>query len=396
MNLNEALRRFDLAEANLAKLDRVWTRMESLIPDSVAFVGGSPEDREYRNLAREFRVLVDALPKIDDWTITAEPYDLNVLAQDRLDALEIGEIGAQVAVDQAAHAPGDQIDEYRHRLSRKRHELVRRRLEELIAEADRALAEAVAASGVISRSDHSSARTEHLDRFERLVGEVDRILGGSPRIEAWTRLQRHLNFALGVDLLDINEFDWPEVKRDLRERATEHQPHDVGVADIGTLVASQPRGSVSTALNWSALDDERFERLMFSVISSAEGYENPDWLMHTNAPDRARDLSVVRVRHDALGGVIRHRLIIQCKHWQSKSVAVKDIASALAEVISWEPPVIASLVIATSGRFTADAVKWAEQHNSSGKRPEIEIWPDSHLERLLAQRPHLVVDFGLR
>lgn len=396
MDLNEALRRFDLVEANLAKLEAVWGKMELLIPGDVAFVGGSPEDREYRSLARDYRVLLEALPKIDCWTITAEPSDLDDIAQGRLDAWDIGEIGARAAVDRSALAPREQIDEYRHRLSRKRHQLVRVRLEELITEADGVLAEAVAASGVISRDDHVNARTPSLDRFERLVGEADRILGGSPRTESWTRLRRHLSFAQGVDLLDINESDWPDVKRELRELATEHEPHDVGVADVGDLVASQPRGRVSTGLNWAALDAEGFERLTFAIISSADGYENPDWLMRTNAPDRARDLSVVRVRHDSLGGVMRDRLIIQCKHWLSKSVGVTDIASAIAQVLAWEPPVIASLVMATSGRFTSDAVQWVERHNHAGKRPAIEIWPESHLEGLLAQRPHLVVDFGLR
>lgn len=396
MDLNEALRRFDLVDANIAKLEAVWLKMEKLIPDSVAFVGGSPEDREYRNLMRDFTLLVESLPAIDGWTITARPSDLNEIAQDRFDALDLGEVGAQAAVEESVNAPRYQIDEYRHRLSRKRHQLLRVRLEELIVEADAALGEAVEASGVISRDDCTSARTPHLDRFERLVSEADRILGGSPRSGAWTRLRRHLSFAQGVDLLDINESDWPEVKRELREQASEQEPHQVGVSDIGELVASQPRGRVSTALTWRALDAERFERLMFAIISSAEGYENPDWLMHTNAPDRARDLHVTRVRCDSLGGMMRDRVIIQCKHWLSRSVAVMDVAAAIAEVALWEPPSIGSLVIATSGRFTADAVKWIEQHNHAGKRPAIEMWPESHLERLLAQRPHLVVDFGLR
>lgn len=266
----------------------------------------------------------------------------------------------------------------------------------MITEADAALAEAVEASGVVSREDYTDARTTHLVRFERLVDEVDRILGGSPRSDGWSRLRRHLGFAKGVDLLDISEYDWPEVKRELRELATEREPHPIDVADVGDLVASKPRGHVSTALNWKALDDEGFERVMFAIISSAEGYENPDWLMRTNAPDRARDLSVIRVRRDSLGGVMRDRVIIQCKHWLSRSVAVPDIANAVAEVALWEPPSIASLVFATSGRFTADAVRWIEQHNHGGKRPSIEMWPESHLERLLAQRPHLAVDFGLR
>jgi hypothetical protein len=54
------------------------------------------------------------------------------------------------------------------------------------------------------------------------------------------------------------------------------------------------------------------------------------------------------------------------------------------------------LVIATSGRFTSDAVAYIEKHNGSDRAPRIEMWPESHLERLLALRPSLIADFGLR
>lgn len=54
------------------------------------------------------------------------------------------------------------------------------------------------------------------------------------------------------------------------------------------------------------------------------------------------------------------------------------------------------IVIATSGRFTADAVTWAERHNAEGAVPFIDLWPDSQLETLLAQRPHIAAAHGLR
>lgn len=399
MDLNDALRRFDLIEANVAKLEAVWTEMEKLIPGSAAFFGvDCPEEREYRNLRRDYDAILEALPKIDGWTITARPHDLNAIGQLHFDVMDLGdgEVGAKVAAEETIHAPRRELDEYRHRLSRKRRELVRARLEELIVEADAALTEAVKSSGVTSRDDFTDARTPQLVGFERFVDEADRILGGSPRSDGWRRLRRHLGFAKGVDLCDIVEYDWPEVKRELRELVTERDPHPIDVADVGDIVASKPRGHVSTALNWSALDADGFERVMFAIISSAEGYENPDWLMQTNAPDHGRDLSVFRVRRDSLGGVMRDRVIIQCKHWLSKSIGVDDIAKVVAQVELWEPPLITSLVFATSGRFTLAAVQWIEKRNYEGKRPSLEMWPESHLERLLAQRPHLAVDFGLR
>jgi hypothetical protein len=52
------------------------------------------------------------------------------------------------------------------------------------------------------------------------------------------------------------------------------------------------------------------------------------------------------------------------KHWTKKSVRPIDITETLTEISLWEPPVIQSLIIATSGRFTADAVALVEKHNN--------------------------------
>ncbi|MFM5642060.1 restriction endonuclease [Aeromonas veronii] len=149
-------------------------------------------------------------------------------------------------------------------------------------------------------------------------------------------------------------------------------------------------------LKWEKLSPDDFERVIFALISSEKGYENPEWLMKTNAPDRGRDLSVLRVHNDPLGGVFRHRTIIQCKHWLSKSVSVSDIAELKEQMKLWEPPKVDIHVIATSGRFTSDAVALVERHNQSDSGLRIEMWPESHLERLLSRRPSLIAEFGLR
>lgn len=62
----------------------------------------------------------------------------------------------------------------------------------------------------------------------------------------------------------------------------------------------------------------------------------------------------------------------------------------------WHPPRVDALIIATTGRFTADAVALVECHNQSDCALRIEMWPDSHLERLLAAKPHVVGQFRLR
>ncbi len=144
------------------------------------------------------------------------------------------------------------------------------------------------------------------------------------------------------------------------------------------------------------MDDDAFGRLVFTLIGDEPGYENPGWLMRTHAPDRGRDLSVTRVVTDGRSGAIRHRIIIQCKHWLSKSIAQPQISIAKDQTMLWNDPRVDVLVIATSGRFTSDAVRWIERYNADCASPRIEMWAESHLERLLAGRPALIALFNLR
>jgi hypothetical protein len=48
-------------------------------------------------------------------------------------------------------------------------------------------------------------------------------------------------------------------------------------------------------------------------------------------------------------------VIVQCKHWLSRSVNVKDLLASLETVHLSEPPPVDVLVVATSGLFTQDA-----------------------------------------
>ena len=210
-------------------------------------------------------------------------------------------------------------------------------------------------------------------------------------------MQRHLYFGMQADLADIHRLDWPDVKAALvRSQYGQYDPLPVAVGDLGEVVSAKPIGSVPTQLRWSALSEEDFERLLFVLISEASGYENPEWLQQTHAADRGRDLSVVQVETNPLMGVRRYRSIIQCKHWQGRSVSATEIGNLRTQMTHWEPPRVDNLIIATSGRFTADAVDFAEKHNQRDHALRIILWPESHLERLLAARPHLIAVFGLR
>ena len=222
------------------------------------------------------------------------------------------------------------------------------------------------------------------DSLRRHIKQVETLLGSNvPRPRRWNDLIRNLHFGLVRDFHDIVKHDWPSVKPELEKGLfSQNDPILVEVGDLSELVGIKPVDTIPTKLNWATLNDEDFERLIFSIISNQPGYENPEWLMATRAADRGRDLSVTHVSNDPLLGSRRSRVIIQCKHWQQKSVSVNEIATLKEQMALWGDPRVDLLIIATSGRFTSDAVAAVERHNASNNALRIEMWPESALERL--------------
>ena len=389
--LDAALQQFDATEANLGKLEKLWKQISELLPTAPAF--GSPP--EYQELCLAFRRVLPGLPAIGGMRIADHLPDYDDVGQMYLDALEVGDIEAQVAVGKFLDEQGNQLQEYRFRFQAKRRELVRDRLHTLVNEIDTLLNNL---SPLIDGAQVNVRVTHPLwNGVKEAIDEIDTLLGSATRPGRWHDLRRHIHFGMIGDLSDIVKLDWPTVQRSLRAALYgDHDPVPVATEDLSEVVAQRPVGSASTRLDWTALNDEDFERLMFQLISEASEYENTQWLQRTHAPDRGRDLSTYRIGCDSLAGVRRYRTIIQCKHWLSTSVGPAEIGKARNQMELWQPPRVDVLVVATTGRFTTDAVSLVEQHNQSDKALHIEMWPDSHLERLLAAKPHLVGQFGLR
>lgn len=391
--LNAALRQFEAVEANLGRAEKLLELIDAAVPSGIVF-GDSPD---YEQHSRDFNDLFATLPKIDGWKPDVHLMDLNEVAQSRLDALELGEFESQIAVENQIAAPSRQIREYRRRFTKKRRALVRDALTDLVDTVDGHL-----------RSLDALLRTERLDNelvdsptfedIKQAVAQIGMLLGASmAKPPRWGELHRHLAFGQMGDLHDIAKHDWPAVKAGLRKAMfAENDAIPIDVDDLGTLVSAKPGGTVATRLKWDTLADDDFERMLFALICSVAGYENPEWLMKTNAPDRGRDLSVTRVYTDQLAGTQRHRVIIQCKHWRSKSIGVSEVGLLKEQMKLWEPPRVDTCVVATSGRFTSDAVSAIERHNQSESALRIEMWPESHLELLLAARPAIISEFSLR
>lgn len=289
------------------------------------------------------------------------------------------------------------LNEYRHRFDIKRRELVRVPITELITANDLLLKDL---TGQLEQSLKISdvVGGESFSQFKENVSQLSTLLGKNiHKLKRWSDLNRHILFGTYGDISDILVHDWPTVRAGLRSSLYgEKEPIPVGVDDLAELVHDKPRGIVATKLNWERLVDEEFERLIFAIISSEPSYENLEWLTKTNAPDSGRDLSAYRVHSDPISGSHRVRLIIQCKHWQSKSVRPSDIATLREQLSTWEPPRVDVCVVATSGRFTTEAIRIIEQQNQSDRALRIEMWADSHLERILASKPHIIATFELR
>ncbi|MFL5328667.1 MAG: restriction endonuclease [Gemmataceae bacterium] len=389
-SLDEAIQLFDASEVNLVKLEDLWQKIKKLIPDGIAF--GAPP--EFETHCRAFRRILSAMPAIDGTRLSDHLLDFDEIAQMRFDARELDEPTAFVSVENAVEEQGRALSAYRFAFGVKRRELIRDRVLEVVDRVDAILRRVAPIAAAVQTG---RIQDDEWATIPSLLEEIDALCGPAPKAKSWPTMLRHLRFSQPHDFEDIVKSDWPDIKATIiKGLYGEHDPMPVRVTDLGVLVSSKPSGSVSTKLYWTNLTDEDFERLIFALITDTPGYENPEWLQRTNAPDRGRDLSVTRVIHDALEGTRRERVIIQCKHWQTKSVAPADVEALIAQIRLWPPPRVDGLIIATSGRFTLDGVEYIEKHNQADHALRISMWPESHLERLLAPRPHLVAEFRLR
>ncbi len=382
-DLDAALKQFDRVAANLQKVERVWAEISA----------AKLTAEEHDDRIRHFIDLITALPAIDGFRVESVPMSLTEMQLARFDAFELGEPSCDVQVEAQIDAPGAELATYRHAFNRARRRIVRDRMVDLVRSVDALITvmHAHRASGQPKSGEHRTALEPQIAELERLMGD------NTGRPSRWSDLRRHLSFWEDVDLDDILDMDWPSVQSDLdRFLYGEFEPMPVDVDDLGALVSARPTGPVTTGLNWSCLDAGSFERLLFQLVSSETGYENPNWLMKTNAPDQGRDVEVYRVTVDGLSGTRRERVIVQCKHWQGRTVGRDELVVCFEAVRLWEPPCIDLLIVATSGRFSKDAVAWREKRELERAIPRVELWPESHLEMLLARRPHLIATFGLR
>jgi hypothetical protein len=288
--LAASLELFDRVAVNLENLQKVVDEMEGIADISGVVIETS--NVRYDQLVREFVDLVSGLPPINGFSIDVTPISMHDLGQWRIDAIDVPETLADLG--EVMNAPGAAVSEYRHRLRRERRRLVRQRADRLSAQVDALLP---TLTERYERGRESLKDDEDWVALDSAIRELFALLGHAELTGGRVGdLLRHLHFGLAGDVHDIADWDWPDVKpRIVSALYSDREPLPVENVDLATLAAHSSSGRVPTALDFSVLDDEGFERLIFSLLSSTDGYENVSWLMETRAADRGRDLSVDRV-----------------------------------------------------------------------------------------------------
>ncbi|NNH69111.1 restriction endonuclease [Nocardia uniformis] len=149
-------------------------------------------------------------------------------------------------------------------------------------------------------------------------------------------------------------------------------------------------------LSWDRIDADGFERLLVCLLDLSGAYTGINRLMHLHGPDGGRDVEAFLKVGDGLGADSLERVIVQAKHWPRQGVNASQIADLVhSKMPLWEGEPVRRLIIATSGSFTQDGVRWTETHNRGPYRPTIVLWSSSELEGMLRRWPTLAAEFGL-
>lgn len=395
-SLEQALKHFETAEANLVKLEKLWEEMEALVPSGMVF--GSSDIPVYDQKRDAYKVILPYLTPIDGWRPCSEILGLDEIAQCRLDYAELGEPMMEYEFEVSRSSPGSELQKYRYLLNEKRRKIVRMDVKDCFLKLDEVVHQIN--DKVKLKNDNGEGyhvEFEDWEKIREIFSKIDTLLGSYKRPSRWSDMSRHLSFAEPHDFMDIVNYDWPSIKTGLNSFIYDaNEPIKSEIDDLGDLDDKTVHGPISRKLNWKNINDEEFERLIFSLFTSATEYENVQLLTKTNAPDRGRDLSADKINKDSFGIVNRERVIIQCKHWLDNTIGAKEIGGLITQMKLWEPPIVNRLIIVTTGRFSADAVALIERENHSDRALRIEMWAESHLETVLASKPNFIAEYKLR
>src|SRR5690242_15041951 len=101
-SLRNTLDALEKTDANLAKLEELWTKvLLPALPSGPIIDTGSPEAIAYEDAVAQFKEILASLPTIGGYRMPdALPESITEVGQMRFDAMEVGEPFADVAVDE--------------------------------------------------------------------------------------------------------------------------------------------------------------------------------------------------------------------------------------------------------------------------------------------------------
>src|SRR5262245_14229553 len=100
-SLTDALKQFEIVEANLTKLERLCSEALHLIPKGISF----GTDPEYEDKCRTIEEVLRHLPAIDGWKPTLSFSELDAIAQTRFDLAELDEPTAAITFESSLEEP---------------------------------------------------------------------------------------------------------------------------------------------------------------------------------------------------------------------------------------------------------------------------------------------------
>lgn len=394
MELEKAVEELNKVAVNVELLKKKWDEVRELLNYPAEGHWDAEGKQQYHTKCLEFEDLLNGIPKIRGSEIPNLLPDYDGVSQEARDVNDLGEVDLIVSFYSDLNCQEMEISKYEHVLKRERRKLVRRQVEICLNDIDHILD---SLKHILDERDPSeNLKAEEIEPLNYKISQIDNLMGDSiQRPPRWSDIIRHLRFGQVHDLSDIILVDWPIIKPAIESVFRENDPFKINAKDLGDLVdEAEKSGEIVTSLNWEAITPEQFERLCADLLASFPEWENVEWLTQTNASDRGRDISAVWSSNDASRGTIRENYLIQCKHRIGSSISPADIENLQNILITHDN--IDIYLIITSGKFTDQAIQVVERWNARNTKPKVEIWGDWKLERLLASRPELVTQYGLR
>ncbi|WP_433590776.1 restriction endonuclease [Nocardia sp. CA-145437] len=179
-------------------------------------------------------------------------------------------------------------------------------------------------------------------------------------------------------------------------KSTQSLQFDRNAATQMLQILLEAEDLVKLPINWKQINPDQFEQLLVRRLSISGCYTRITRSMNVNAPDGGRDIEAYLCYSDNVDSEWQERVVVQAKHSPGRSVGTSVITDLVhAQLPLWEGEPVRHLIVATSGSFTLNAVRWADDHNAKGARPRIALWSSSELEAFLQRWPTIAAEFGL-